>query len=209
MKNIRIAVIAISAASLVVLGAHDASARGGGHGGGSRGGGGWSGSRGGGGHFDEGREFNRDHDFNRNRDFDRGDHVRPDPDHRVHPRPTPPAPPAPPPPPTYNVNVNAPDGWYGAGDDALAGMMIGTAIGSAAASNRDSEPATVVVEQSPVVVTGYMAVGSQSAMLPAGSQARTVNGAIYYQNGDTWYKPYFAANGVYYEVVPSPNTAGR
>ena len=203
---------------ITLMGVDDIHARGGGghggggfHGGGGSRGGGWSGSRsggygggerfqGGGDRFQGGREFNRD------RDWRPDDRPRPDPDH--HPRPTPPAPP---PPPTYNVNVNAPDGWwYGGADDALAGMAVGTMVGAAAANNNNSGSTTVVVENPPQ--TQYqqqVQVGNQSAMLPSGSQARSVNGAVYYQNGDTWYRPYFGTNGVYYEVVPAPGISGQ
>ena len=31
-----------------------------------------------------------------------------------------------------------------------------------------------------------------------------VNNVQYYQNGATWYRPYFGSAGVYYEVVPAP-----
>jgi hypothetical protein len=30
------------------------------------------------------------------------------------------------------------------------------------------------------------------------------NGATYYLNGNTWFKPAFGANGVFYTVVPIP-----
>lgn len=168
--------------------------------------GGWSGNRAGG-SYGGGERFNSGHELNRDRDRNRADHIRPDPDNRDHPRP---APPAPPPPPTYNVNINAPEsGWYGASDDAMAGMVMGTMIGAAAARNRDSQPTTVIVEEPPVVVAGPVTMGSQMATLPAGSQARTVNGMIYYQNRDVWYRPYFGPSGVYYEVVAPPKTAGK
>ena len=110
----------------------------------------------------------------------------------------------------YNGNVYVgggyDDGWgWGAADDAVAGMAVGAAIDDA------DQPSTVIVEQPPVVVvqqpTGSISsIGAQVTMLPPGSQGRSVGGTQLYQCGDAWYKPYFGANGVYYEVVPPPST---
>jgi hypothetical protein len=95
-------------------------------------------------------------------------------------------------------------GCYGCGAavGAVAGLAVGTAIASAA------QPATVVVQQ-PIqqpsyYSPGYLAVGSQVAGLPPGSNSMVVNGQQYYQSGPTWYRPYFGSSGVYYEVVPAP-----
>ncbi|MET0543686.1 MAG: hypothetical protein ABWZ88_18235 [Variovorax sp.] len=102
-----------------------------------------------------------------------------------------------------------PSGCYGCGAavGAVAGMAVGAAIADA------SRPATVVVAPPPVVVQpgyvvqsgpGYLPLGTQMAVLPAGSRSMVVNGVNYYQNGPTWYKPYYGSSGVYYEVVPTP-----
>ena len=48
------------------------------------------------------------------------------------------------------------------------------------------------------------AMGVNYATLPAGSSPVTVAGATYYLSGNTWFKPMFGANGVYYQVVPTP-----
>lgn len=101
-------------------------------------------------------------------------------------------------------------GCYGCGAAGLAvGVMAGAAIAHA------SQPAVVVqqpivysqpvVVQQPAYVTqGNLPIGTQVAALPPGSSSMVVNGTNYYQNGPTWYKPYYGSSGVYYEVVPTP-----
>lgn len=100
-----------------------------------------------------------------------------------------------------------PAGCYGCGAavGAVAGMAVGAAIADA------SRPATVVVQQpavvvqpAPYMVQGDMPLGTQIAALPVGARSMVVNGANFYQFGNTWYKPYFGSSGVYYEVVPAP-----
>ncbi len=40
--------------------------------------------------------------------------------------------------------------------------------------------------------------------LPVGATTATVGGITYYVSGNTWFKPSYGANGVYYRVVPTP-----
>ena len=47
-------------------------------------------------------------------------------------------------------------------------------------------------------------MGTNLAVLPAGSMTIDKNGATYYLLGNTWFKPSYGANGVYYQVVPAP-----
>jgi hypothetical protein len=47
-------------------------------------------------------------------------------------------------------------------------------------------------------------MGMAYASLPAGSMQINKNGSTYYLNGDTWFKPAYGANGVFYTVVPTP-----
>ena len=42
------------------------------------------------------------------------------------------------------------------------------------------------------------------AALPAGAMVINKNGATYYLSGNTWFKPSYGANGVYYTVVSAP-----
>lgn len=101
-------------------------------------------------------------------------------------------------------------GCYGCGAaaGAVAGLAVGTMAGAAIASA--SQPVYVapqpvyVAPQPAYAVQGNLPIGSQYAALPPGSKSMTVNGVNYYQNGPTWYKPYFGSSGVYYEVVPAP-----
>ena len=102
-----------------------------------------------------------------------------------------------------NVTVDG-DGWYGYGaaEGAVAGMAMGAMIGSAAASSsNNSEPSTVVVQQT----VNVLPVGTNVSMLPQGSEGKNIGGTQYYTCGGVWYKPYFGANGVYYEVVSDPS----
>jgi hypothetical protein len=47
-------------------------------------------------------------------------------------------------------------------------------------------------------------MGLNYAAVPAGSYQVNKNGVTYYLNGNTWFKPSYGANGVYYTVVPAP-----
>ncbi|MEI8349967.1 MAG: hypothetical protein WCI77_07420 [Candidatus Omnitrophota bacterium] len=94
-------------------------------------------------------------------------------------------------------------GWgYGFDDEAVVNVDLDT----------DSRPSTVVVEQPTTEVvqqpvpTADAPVGAQVTMLPSGAEGRIIGGAQFYISGNTWYKPYFGASGVYYEVVSPPNT---
>jgi len=87
-------------------------------------------------------------------------------------------------------------------------MAMGAMVGAAAAS--DNDQTTVVVEQpaqqqqQQVQQPIAYPIGTQLGMLPAGAQGQNIDGAIYYTSQGAWYRPYFGANGVYYEVVAPP-----
>ena len=95
----------------------------------------------------------------------------------------------------------------------VAGLAVGAMVGSAAA--KASQPTVVVAAPPvyaapyyygapPVVVPASAPVGGIYAVLPAGAQGATINGAQYYVLGATYFKPQFGNNGVYSEVVPNP-----
>jgi len=95
----------------------------------------------------------------------------------------------------------------------FAGLATGAMIGSAVA--RANTPTYVVAPTPvvypapyyaapPVVVPAVAAVGSIYYSLPAGAQSANINGTQYYVVGNTYYRPYFGSNGVYYEVVANP-----
>jgi hypothetical protein len=74
----------------------------------------------------------------------------------------------------------------------------------------EPQPSTVIVEQpaaaeSQQPAPDVAAIGAQVAALPPGAEGRIIGGAQFYVSGNTWYKPYFGASGVYYEVVSPPN----
>jgi hypothetical protein len=48
------------------------------------------------------------------------------------------------------------------------------------------------------------AMGAIYATLPSGCMKPPVQGGTYYLCGNTWFKPSYGANGVYYRVVPTP-----
>ena len=51
---------------------------------------------------------------------------------------------------------------------------------------------------------GTYAMGVNYAAVPAGSMAINKNGTTYYLSGNTWFRPAYGANGIYYQVVPAP-----
>ncbi|MEI6084715.1 MAG: hypothetical protein WCS70_10480 [Verrucomicrobiota bacterium] len=57
----------------------------------------------------------------------------------------------------------------------------------------------------PVVVTPYGTTGTIYNNLPAGAQTVFVNGTQYFVLNGTYFQPQFG-NGLYYEVVPNPNS---
>jgi len=86
-------------------------------------------------------------------------------------------------------------------------MMMGTMMGTMAVAAA-SQPSTVVVEQPTTVVQqvvpAALPVGAQVTTLPGVCSAVNVNNVMAYQCGTSWYRPFFGANGVYYQVVPPP-----
>jgi len=205
MKNVKIAIMIMAVVGFALAGLGDASARGGGHGGGGHGGGGYHGEGGWRSGGREGGDFGgREHEFDRHQDHD---HDRPHPDHPDRPNYNPNNS------RTVNVNAYGNGGWngYGAADDAIAGMMVGTALGAVAASN--SGPSTIVIEQpaqsAPQAPAASMPIGTQTSMLPTGCQGQNVNGTLIYHCGPDWYKPYFGPSGVYYQVVQAPSPLGN
>ncbi len=82
-----------------------------------------------------------------------------------------------------------PQVWQQAARTRRAAYNAGVATGVAAAS-------------APASGTYVMSVNY--AALPAGAMVINKNGATYYLSGNTWFKPSYGANGVYYTVVPAP-----
>jgi hypothetical protein len=86
-------------------------------------------------------------------------------------------------------------GCYDCAGAVAAGAVVGVAAGAAIASTaaRPAYPA----------YPAY-AVGVNYATIPAGAVVVQRYGVQYYQVGTTWFRPYYGANGVYYQVVAAP-----
>ena len=124
----------------------------------------------------------------------------------------------------YHPPVAVP--YYGStcyGCAAAAGAVVGLAAGAAIASANTSAVASSAYAAGAAntaaattsaynagVVAGAAAVhydmGVAYASLPSQCGEANIAGANYYVCGnDTWFKPSFGANGVFYRVVPAPH----
>jgi hypothetical protein len=78
-------------------------------------------------------------------------------------------------------------------------MATGAAIASsneaAATANAYSAGAAAATYAQPSTIYGA---------LPPGAVSVNKGGTTYYISGNTWYLPSYGANGVYYQVVPTP-----
>ena len=136
----------------------------------------------------------------------------------------------PPPPAVYHPPVAVPyysTGCYGcaAAAGAVVGMATGAAIASAntaaatsnayaagiatgsastAAATTNAYNAGVAAGAAGAAPAGGYTMGGSYAQLPSGCIRPSVAGATYYLCGNTWFKPVYGANGVYYQVVPTP-----
>jgi hypothetical protein len=96
-------------------------------------------------------------------------------------------------------------GWATAGA-AVAGAAVGAAAGAAAASSGAAAATTGAYAAG--VAAGQAAAmystGQIVATLPGGCTSAEVQGSTYYVCGNSWFRPAYGANGVYYTVVPTP-----
>jgi hypothetical protein len=90
-------------------------------------------------------------------------------------------------------------GGWGA---AAAGAVVGAAVASAhnQAANANAYSAGYAAGSS----NAQYAMGAIYATLPSGCSNASVGGTTYYLCNNSWFKPSFGANGVYYRVVPTP-----
>jgi len=77
----------------------------------------------------------------------------------------------------------------------------GYAAGSANTSTAYSAGTTTTTATT--TQTTYV-TGAVYATVPAGAVTINKGGTTYYLSGNTWFKPAYGANGVYYTVVPAP-----
>jgi hypothetical protein len=90
-------------------------------------------------------------------------------------------------------------GCYNCAGAAAAGAVVGMAAGAAVASANNS-----AAYSSGYAAGASYAMGVNYATLPSGAIVVNKYGTNYYLLGNTWFKPTFGANGVYYSVVPAP-----
>ena len=108
--------------------------------------------------------------------------------------------------PVYHPPVAVPvysGGCYGCA--AAAGAVVGVAAGAAVASaNTAAATSNAYAAGVAAGAAGSYSMGANYATLPPGSTPATVAGTTDYIHGNTWFKPMYGANGVYYRVVPTP-----
>lgn len=83
--------------------------------------------------------------------------------------------------------------YYDCGAAVAAGAAVGLAAGALAGA---AVARTSTIPAYPL--------GASFSALPAGAVHVDRAGVTYYQVGNSWFKPLFGANGVYYSVVPTP-----
>jgi hypothetical protein len=104
-------------------------------------------------------------------------------------------------------------GWSTAGA-AAAGAAVGVVVGASAASANNAAAtsnaysagvaAGAASSSTVTVVQTTYVTGAIYATVPAGAISINKGGTTYYLSGNTWFKPSYGANGVYYVVVPTP-----
>ena len=95
-------------------------------------------------------------------------------------------------------------GCYGCA--AAAGAVVGATVGAAAASANTTAAYSsgYAAGSAAAAPAGGYAIGVNYASLPPGSMSVNRGGTTYYLNGNTWFKPIYGANGLYYQAVPAP-----
>jgi len=108
----------------------------------------------------------------------------------------------------YHPPVAVP--YYGStcyGCAAAAGAVVGLAAGAAISSANTTAVANNAYNAGVVAgATAQYAMGVSYASLPTGCAEAQVNSSTYYvcAGSNTWFKPSYGANGVYYKVVSAP-----
>ena len=104
----------------------------------------------------------------------------------------------------YGSSCHSCGGWNTAGA-ALAGAAVGVVAGTAIANAnaRAAEANAYSAGYSAGAANAYE-IGAIYATVPHDCVTPIVGGETYYMCGNTWFKPKFGANGVYYKVVPPP-----
>jgi len=119
--------------------------------------------------------------------------------------------------PAYHPPVAVPYYSSGcAGCAVAAGAVVGMAAGAAVASANTASAYNAGVAAGVTAASAPMApavavaaprsypMGYSYASLPPGASQVNVRGTTYYLSGNTWFQPFFGANGAYYQVVSAP-----
>jgi hypothetical protein len=85
-----------------------------------------------------------------------------------------------------------------------AGVAAGSASTAAATTSAYNAGVAAGASGAAAPAGGNYVMGVNYASLPAGAMVIPKNGATYYLSGNTWFRPYYGANGVYYQVVAAP-----
>ena len=90
-----------------------------------------------------------------------------------------------------------------------AGVAAGSAntaaaTGAAYSAGVAAGAAAVTAPPGAVPASGTWVMGMAYASLPSGALQINKDGTTYYLSGNTWFKPTYGANGVFYTVVPTP-----
>jgi hypothetical protein len=97
-------------------------------------------------------------------------------------------------------------GWSTAGA-AAAGVVVGAAEGASVAAASQGAAASNAYSAGYAAgsaVKPQYAIGTIVTTLPDGCGNATVGSATYFLCGNTWFKPSYGANGVYYRVIEAP-----
>jgi hypothetical protein len=105
--------------------------------------------------------------------------------------------------PSVAINAYAPGcyncGGWAAAAGAAVGAAAGLAVGAAASSN-----AYASGYAAGSAATAYAMGGIYPILPSAGCVTPNVSGQTYYLCGNTWFSPFYGANGISYRVVPTP-----
>ena len=114
------------------------------------------------------------------------------------------------PPTTVNVygsSCGSCGGWSTAGAVAV-GVVAGAAIATHKEEQQQQQQAATANAYSAGYAAGATntayAMGAVYPKTPTGCATPVVGGQSYYLCGNTWFKPSYGANGVFYTVVPPP-----
>jgi hypothetical protein len=108
---------------------------------------------------------------------------------------------------TSAANANASNAYnagYAAGNNNASSYNAGYVAGSSSANSYNAGYTAGAGSAATAPPAGGYPVGAIYATLPAGCMQPSGLGSTYYLCGNSWFKPAYGANGVYYRVVTAP-----